>query len=184
MHALRLTAVCAFIALWLVTPWPAAACSCMLDRSPARLKTLFDNTDLVVEGIVKSETRRGPALVFAVDVIQVWRGDATSTVELMSDVPNGGNCAAYLQFERPMLLTAHASATGNLWTTMCDRNMPIELAGPELAVLGPGQRVSQWWVSAPALIGEAVLAGLVALGGLSFWLNRRDTRKATHNTGA
>jgi hypothetical protein len=171
--------------LLVLSPGRSYACTCVPPAAPAEAVTA---AALVFAGRVRSvdDPNPGPEISSAdlmgvtFDVSQVWKGDATGSVQVRT-ARDSASCGFTFETNQEYLVYAN-DANGEPEVSLCSRTTLLANAGDDLAALGAGQppqagsAVDDPIPGRAGLIGLAVgLAALLLLGGvtLAIWLNRR-----------
>lgn len=117
----------------LVSPSPAAACSCV-ELTP---EGAFQGADAVFEGRVTEVREEADARVAVFSVVQQWKGVETETLELRTPLA-GSMCGLGFEAETSWLVYAERGG-GGLQAGLCSRTRRVEDADDDRVYLGAGE---------------------------------------------
>ncbi len=139
------------LALWLVCPSVARACSCLGDEptNDAEFQALVDEADAVFEGRAAQERWEGDVLVNPFEVLRSFKGPQEDSVVLHSGTQREGrtytmsSCDRTYEEGKTYLVFAYAGESGSLVSGECSPTRLILEARPYLEFLEGLQTDSQ-----------------------------------------
>ena len=141
---LRLALIVLLIGLWFVMhPERSHACSCLPPGPPSlaleEATSVFLGRVVSIRHLERADgmVSSGDPTTVEFDVSTVWKGSTSPTQRIMTN--RGGASCGYTFVEGDEYLVYSHDG----WVGLCDRTSLVSGAAYDLAVLGPGQAVSQ-----------------------------------------
>ncbi len=142
---------------------PAAACTCAINPSPEeelKLSTaVFSGRVVSTDLLPRLDTSSRHPVKVTLEVDTVWKGPERDRISVYTAIDSGA-CGFDFNVGWKYLVYARGSQN-DLEVSTCTRTAMLSYAGDDLAALGEGVQIDNWWRSDQIPITISIWLGLV-----------------------